>query len=391
LSEELIYLDSNATTPVDPEVLEAMLPYFQNTFANAASFSHFAGRKASDAVEQARENVAKLIGAEAKDIIFTAGATESINLALKGYAEFNFKGEGTIVTSPVEHKAVLEVADYLSENHQVEYVKVNSLGEVNLDSLGEILSKQKCLVSLQHANNEVGSVNKLYEIGALCRKYDSTFHVDAAQTAGKLQIDVEEMNIDLLSLSAHKMYGPKGVGALYVRRRNPRIRLSRQMHGGKQEREFRPGTLNVPGIVGLGKAAELASKRLAADKEKITKLTESFKQTLLNNLPDIMFNGPAGKGLPGNLNFTIPGLDARELLCELPELAMSTGSACTSELSEPSHVLRALGIVGDKALATLRVGINRFNTVKEIDRAVELLVQKVIDIRQKTARVEQVS
>ena len=388
MTRELIYLDANATTPVDPEVLEAMLPYFQNDFANAASFSHILGRKASDAVEEARANVAKLIGAEAKDLIFTSGATESINLALKGFAEFNFKEEGAIAISPVEHKAVLEVAEYLSDKYQIEYVKVNSLGEIDLNSLEEILSKQKCLVSVQHANNEVGSVNNLNEIGSMCRDYRAILHVDAAQTFGKLEINVEEMYIDLLSLSAHKIYGPKGVGALYVRRRNPRIRLSKQIHGGKQEREFRPGTLNVPGIVGLGKAAELAFKRMINDEKKLNKLTEKFKQLLSRDLKGIIFNGPAGQGLPGNLNFTIPGLDARELMCELPDLAMSTGSACTSELSEPSHVLKALGIVGESALATVRIGINRFNTEEEINRAVELLTEKIIDIRHKNARVE---
>lgn len=391
MNEDFIYLDANATTPVDPQVLEEMLPYFQNDFANAASFSHLGGRNSAVAVENARQNLAELIGSEAKDIIFTSGATESINLALKGFVEFNFKGDETLVISPIEHSAVLETAEHLSSKVSVEYVKINKCGEVDLDSLAEILSEKKCLVSLQHANNEVGSLNDLHEIGKLCRQYEAVLHVDAAQSAGKLTIDVEAMNIDLLSLSAHKMYGPKGVGALYVRRRNPRIRLVKQLHGGKQEREFRSGTLNVPAIVGFGKAAELAMKRMAADQQKVNKFTENFKQLLSRALPEVIFNGPAGNGLPGNLNFTVPGLDAKELLCELPQLAMSTGSACTSELSEPSHVLRALGIVGDNALATLRVGINRFNSEDEIKRAVELLIKKVINIRQKIVNVERVS
>ncbi|MCM8537873.1 MAG: cysteine desulfurase [Lentisphaeraceae bacterium] len=391
MSESLIYLDGNATTPLDPLVLEEMLPYFKEDFANAASFSHVAGRKSDAAVEKARGQIAKLLEAEEKDIIFTSGATESINLALKGFVEFNFLPENALISTAVEHKAVLESLDYLVEQYPVVEVEVDRTGQVNLDSLEDVLSENSGLVSVQHVNNEIGSVNNLYAIGALCRKYESFLHVDAAQSFGKLPIDVNEMNIDLLSISAHKVYGPKGVGALYVRRRRPRIRLTKQQHGGKQERDFRAGSLNVPGIVGLGKAAELAGERMVSDNAYVKNLTEIFRQLLSDAIDDVIFNGPAGKGLPGNLNFTVPGLDARELLCELPMLAMSTGSACTSELSEPSHVLRAIGVVGDKALATLRVGMTRFTTEAEVRKAAELLINKVINIRKKTGNVEQVS
>jgi cysteine desulfurase len=382
--ENLIYLDNNATTPVDDQVIDAMLPFLRDNFANAASFSHVAGRLAADAVEAAREQIAKVVGAESKDIIFTSGATESINLALTGYVEFNLSEGSSVLTSTTEHEAVLDTLRHLEPNIFVDYLPVDRKGILNMSRLAKILELNTVkLLSLQHANNETGVVHDIQAIGQLAHETATAFHVDAAQTFGKLPINVETMKIDLMSISAHKIHGPKGVGALYIRRKNPRIRLQKQMHGGLQEREYRPGSLNVPGIVGFGKAAEMAYEKMSKNKSKVDKLTSLMKGLISENIPQLSWNGAAGEGLPGNLNFSIDGIDARQLLCELPELCLSTGSACISALNEPSHVLKAMGLTGEQAMGTLRIGLSRFNTEAEIKRAVELLASKVFDIRQK--------
>ncbi len=381
---KVIYLDNNATTPVDPEVLEAMLPYFKESFANAASFSHEPGRKVFAAVEEAREKIAKVIGAEGKDIIFTSGATESINLAIKGVAKFYQEKGKHIITSMIEHKAVLGSCEELAEmGFRVDYLNVDKKGLIDFDKLQKLIGSETILVSLQHANNEIGTVQDIYKIGELCRSHGVLFHLDAAQSFGKLPIDVDKMKIDLLAISGHKIYGPKGIGALYVRRKNPRVRLKSQMQGGLQEREMRAGTLNVPGIIGLGKAAEIASKNMGNEQEKLRLMTDYIMSELKNNLERVSFNGGLGQELPGNLSVSVGGIDARELLCGLPKLAMSTGSACTSALMEPSHVLRAVGVKGELAEGTFRIGMGRMTTMAEVEFATKWIILKIKELQKR--------
>ncbi|MCM8539104.1 MAG: cysteine desulfurase [Lentisphaeraceae bacterium] len=382
MSDKVIYLDCNATTPVDQRVVDAMLPYFTENYANAASFSHAPGRQAAEAVDLAREQISKVINAEAKDIIFTSGATESINLALKGVAGFYSNKGKHIIISAIEHKAVFESAEYLkSQGFEIEVVGVDNTGRINLEQFSELLRPDTVLVSLQHANNEIGTVQDLHSLGSLCRENEAFFHVDAAQSFGKVPIDVEAMNIDLLSISGHKIYGPKGIGALYVRRKNPRVRLEAQTHGGSQEREFRAGTLNVPGIVALGKAAELAQSELLLERSRLMQMTDKIIQKLTSYAENISFNGAQGKDLPGNLSIYIKGVDARELLCALPELALSTGSACSSAMPEPSHVLKAIGVSGESATSTFRIGLGRMTTEEEVEKAIELISSKIKEFR----------
>ena len=382
MSDRVIYLDCNATTPADPQVVEAMLPYFTENFANAASFSHEPGRTAADAVDLARKQVADVIGAEAKDIIFTSGATESINLALKGVAGFYGDKGRHIIVSDIEHKAVLESAEELkSQGFKVDSVGVDEKGHIDMNELSDLVGPETILVSLQHANNEIGSVQNLELAGSICRENGTLLHVDAAQSFGKIPIDVESMKIDLLSISGHKIYGPKGIGALYVRRKNPRVRLKSQVQGGSQEREFRAGTLNVPGIVGLGKAAELAAEKMSEDCEKLQRLTDLILQQLTLNLENFELNGGLGKELPGNLSITIGGVDARELLCALPGIALSTGSACASAMPQPSHVLKAIGVSGASAASTFRIGLGRMTTEEEIKEAAQAIISKIKELR----------
>ena len=382
MSDRVIYLDCNATTPADPQVVEAMLPYFTENFANAASFSHEPGRAAADAVDFARKQVADVIGAEAKDIIFTSGATESINLALKGVAGFYGDKGRHIIVSDIEHKAVLESAEELkSQGFKVDSVGVDEKGHIDMNELSDLVGPETILVSLQHANNEIGSVQNLELAGSICRENGTLLHVDAAQSFGKIPIDVESMKIDLLSISGHKIYGPKGIGALYVRRKNPRVRLKSQVQGGSQEREFRAGTLNVPGIVGLGKAAELAAEKISEDCEKLQQLTDLILQQLTLNLENFELNGGLGKELPGNLSITIGGVDARELLCALPGIALSTGSACASAMPQPSHVLKAIGVSGASAASTFRIGLGRMTTEEEIKEAAQAIISKIKELR----------
>lgn len=383
MSDKVIYLDCNATTPVDPRVVEAMLPYFTENFANAASFSHAPGRKAAEAVDTAREQISSLINAEAKDIIFTSGATESINLALKGAAAFYGKSGRHIIISAIEHKAVFESAEFLkNQGFEVEVAGVDRQGHVDMDELSSLIRPETVLVSLQHANNEIGSVQNLELAGALCRENGTLLHVDAAQSFGKVGIDVEAMKIDLMSISGHKIYAPKGIGALYIRRKKPRVRLEAQIHGGSQEREFRAGTLNVPGIVALGKAAEIAREEMSLEKSRLSVLTESIISALKKEFEDIAFNGGHGKELPGNISITVKGVDARELLCALPGFALSTGSACSSAMPEPSHVLKAVGVSGESAASTFRIGLGRMTTEEEVDKAIAAFISKIKEFRE---------
>lgn len=383
MSEKVIYLDYNATTPVDPRVVDAMLPYFTENYANAASFSHELGRNAATAVDIARAQISSLISAEAKDIIFTSGATESINLALKGVAGFYGKKGKHIIISAIEHKAVFESVDYLkNQGFEVDIVGVDSEGHVDIQQFLELIKPKTILVSLQHANNEIGSVQNLELLGAVCRENKTLFHVDAAQSFGKIPIDVESMKVDLMSISGHKIYAPKGIGALYIRRKNPRVRLEPQFHGGSQEREFRAGTLNVPGIVALGKAARIAQDEMAQENSRLEKICDKIISQLKNNLEDIAFNGGHGKELPGNISLSVTGVDARELLCALPGLALSTGSACASAMPEPSHVLKAIGVTGESATSTFRIGLGRMTTEEEVDKAIELISSKIKEFRE---------
>ena len=382
MSDKVIYLDCNATTPVDPRVVDAMLPYFTETYANAASFSHEPGRKAADAVDKARAQIASLINAEAKDILFTSGATESINLALKGAAAFYGKKGKHIIISSIEHKAVFESAESLkAQGFEVDVLSVDDKGHFNFDELKSLLKPETILVSLQHANNEIGTVQNIESAGKLVRANGSLLHVDAAQSFGKVTIDVEAMNIDLMSISGHKIYAPKGIGALYLRRKNPRVRIEAQVHGGSQEREYRAGTLNVPGIVALGKAAELAQQEMVTESNRLMAFTDKIISILSDTFEDISFNGAQGKELPGNLSLTIKGVDARELLCSLPGFALSTGSACSSAMPEPSYVLKAIGVSGEEATSTFRIGLGRMTTETEVDQAIKAIASKIKEFR----------
>src|SRR2546425_753792 len=396
MTSKAVYLDNHATTPVDPRVLEAMLPYFTQTFGNAASRSHGFGWEAEKAAEQAREQIARLINAKPKDIVFTSGATESDNLAIKGVVEF-YKDKGNhVVTAVTEHKAVLDTCKALERKGlaQVTYLPVDRFGMVDPEAVRQAITDKTVLVSIMYANNEVGTVNPIGEIGKIAREKGVLFHTDATQGVGKLPLDVEAMHVDLLSMSAHKMYGPKGVGALYVRAKNPRVRLTPVMDGGGHERGFRSGTLNVPGIVGFGKACELCREGMADEAQRVLRLRERLRDGLFSQLDDIYLNGHPVHRLPGNLNVSFAYVEGESLLMGLngstspiavgetvPPIAVSSGSACTSATLEPSYVLKALGVGDELAHTSIRFGLGRFNTEEEVDYVIEGVVE---DARFKT-------
>ena len=378
-----IYLDNNATTPVDPRVLEAMLPFFTKSFGNAASKSHSFGWEAEAAVDSAREQVAKLIGASSPgEIVLTSGATESDNLAIKGVAEaYRHKGDH-LVTCMTEHKAVLDSCKVLEkQGFRVTYLPVSSSGFVEEKRLRDALTDKTILISIMAANNEIGTIQPVKEIGRLAKEKGIPFHCDATQAVGKIPINVEDMGIDLLSLTAHKMYGPKGVGALYVRSSKPRVKVTPLIDGGGHERGMRSGTLNVPGIVGLGKACELSRLEMGAEGERLTALRERLKRALLDQLEDVHVNGDMVKRVPGNLNMSFAYIEGESLMMGLKEIAVSTGSACTSASLEPSYVLKAIGLEDSMAHASIRFGIGRFNTQDEIDYAVKRVVEEVSRLR----------
>ncbi|WP_119462346.1 IscS subfamily cysteine desulfurase [Rhodospirillaceae bacterium SYSU D60014] len=380
-----IYLDYQATTPTDPRVVEAMLPYFTEQFGNPHSGHHAFGAAAAGAVETARAQVAALIGADPREIIFTSGATESNNLALAGVARFqrNLQGDRKthLVTAATEHKCVLESAAQLErEGFAVTYLPVGRTGLIDLERLAAAITERTVLVSIMAVNNEIGVVQPLAEIGALCRARGVHFHTDAAQAVGKIPLDVEAMNIDLMSLSGHKIYGPKGIGALYVRRR-PRVRLAPLFQGGGQERGLRSGTLPTPLCVGLGAACEIAMREMAPEADRLRRLAARLHQGVVRQLPDAYLNGDPGRRVPGNLNLGFPGIDGDRLIGELKDLAVSSGSACSSAALEPSYVLRALGLDEAQARASLRIGLGRFTTEAEVDYAVERLVAAVQRLR----------
>jgi cysteine desulfurase len=378
-----IYLDNHATTPVDPRVLAVMLPYFDDKFGNAASKSHVFGWEAEAAVDTAREQVAKSIGAaSAREIVFTSGATESDNLAIKGVAEANRDRGNHIVTCVTEHKAVLDSCKVLEKHgSEVTYLPVDSCGAIDLKQLRDALTDKTILISIMAANNEIGTIQSIKEIGGLAKEKGILFHTDATQAVGKIPIDVQDMGIDLLSLTAHKMYGPKGIGALYVRSSKPRVRLAAVIDGGGHERGMRSGTLNVPGIVALGACCELGRKEMSAEGERLAALRERLKAGILSQLDEVYINGHPLQRLPGNLNMSFAYIEGESLLMALKEIAVSTGSACTSASLEPSYVLKAIGLKEELAHSSIRFGLGRFNTEDEIDYTVQRVVEEVRRLR----------
>ncbi len=374
-----IYLDNQSSTRVDPRVLEAMLPYFTEQFGNPHSTSHPYGHIAAEAIEKARSEIAALIHADPREVIFTSGATESNNLAIKGAAHFarahpqRGQPRDRLVTLQTEHKCVLESCKALEEEgFEVTYLPVEPNGLVSLSALAEALSERTLLVSIMAAHNEIGVIQPLAEIGALCRHKGVLFHTDAAQAVGKISIDVEAMGIDLLSVSGHKIYGPKGVGALYVRRR-PRVRLTPLIDGGGQERGVRSGTLPTPLCVGLGRATAIAGAEMTEEAERLLRLRERLWTSLARQVPGLRLNGDAERRLPGSLNLSFPGISAQQLIEAVPSIAISTGSACTSAAVEPSYVLRALGLPDALANSAIRIGLGRFTTAAEADFAADVL------------------
>jgi cysteine desulfurase len=377
-----IYLDYQATTPMDPRVLDAMMPYFTEKFGNPHSRSHAYGWDAEEGVEKARAQVAHIIGADEREIIFTSGATESNNLALKGVAHFYKDKKNHIVTLVTEHKCVLDSCRHLQEEgFEVTYLPVRQDGLVDLAELERAITDKTVLVSIMAVNNEIGVIQPLAEIGKLCRKKGAFFHSDCAQAVGKIPLDVEAMNIDLMSISGHKIYGPKGIGALYVRRR-PRIRLQALITGGGQERGMRSGTLPTPLCVGLGEACAIAEREMAEEAKRLTRLRDRFYEGLKAKLPDIYLNGSLENRIPGNLNVSFAYVEGESLILGIKDLSVSSGSACTSASLEPSYVLRALGVEEELAHTSLRIGFGRFTTEEEVDYAVEDIVQHVTKLRE---------
>ena len=378
-----IYMDNHSTTPVDPRVIEAMLPYFNATFGNAASRTHAFGWNAEAAVEDARETIAKFIGASSgKEIVFTSGATEADNLAIKGAAEY-YKSRGNhIITTTIEHKAVLDSCKRLErQGFEVTYLDVEKNGIVDPAKVERAITDKTTLVSVMLANNEVGTIQPIEELGKLTRARSVLLHVDAVQGVGRTPFDVEKMNVDLASITAHKIYGPKGIGALYVRRARPRVRLASQMDGGGHERGNRSGTLNVPGIVGFAKACELMMAEGAEENTRIRRLRDKLRQRLQGELGQVTLNGDAERRLPGNLNLSFAFVEGEGLMMAIKDVAVSSGSACTSASLEPSYVLKAMGLDEDLAHSSLRFGIGRFNTEEEVDYVANLLISKVTKLR----------
>lgn len=379
-----IYMDNHATTPLDPRVLDAMLPYLTEKFGNAASRTHPFGWEAEEAVEQAREQIARLLHAQSKEIIFTSGATESNNSAIKGVVEFSQKTGRHVVTCVTEHKAVLDSCKALErmQKADVSYLPVDHHGMVNPDDVRRAITDQTVLISIMYANNEIGTIHPIREIGQIAKERGVVFHCDASQAVGKIPVDVERDGIDVLSFTAHKMYGPKGCGALYVRSKDPRVRLTPLIDGGGHERGMRSGTLNVPGIVGLGKACELAGQEMAAEAARLLALRTQLYEGITGQVEEVSLNGHPTQRLPGNLNVSFAYVEGESFLLGLQhEVALSSGSACTSATLEPSHVLKALGMKEELAHASIRFGLGRFNTTEEVDYVVKRVGEIVKRLR----------
>jgi cysteine desulfurase len=375
-----IYMDYHATTPMDPRVFETMRPYFTEIFGNAASRNHSFGWEAEEAVEKARKQIADLIGATAKEIIFTSGATESNNLALKGAAQMYAEKGNHIITAATEHKAILDTCKHLEkEGFRVTYLPVQTNGLVDLDMLRDAMTDKTILVSLMYANNEIGVIQPVAEIGKIVKERGALFHTDAVQAVGKVPVNVIKDNVDLLSLTGHKIYGPKGCGALYVRRKGPRVQVTAQMDGGGHERGMRSGTLNVPGIVGLGEACAICHKEMPEESRRMAFLRDKLRNKLESELDEVYINGTMDSRLPNNLNISFAYVEGESLLMGINDIAVSSGSACTSATLEPSYVLKALGAGDDLAHSSIRFGLGRFNTEAEVD----YVASKVIDVVRK--------
>lgn len=378
-----IYLDNHATTPMDPRVLEAMLPYFTTYFGNAASRNHEFGWVAEKAVDKARKQIADLVGATPREIVFTSGATESDNLAIKGVAEMYAEKGNHIITAATEHKAVLDTCKKLEKSGcRVTYLPVKGDGLIDLDMLRDAITDKTILVTIMYANNEIGVLQPVAEIGKICREKGVLFHTDGVQAIGKVPVDVNRDNIDLMSITAHKLYGPKGVGALYVRRKNPRVQLTAQMDGGGHERGMRSGTLNVPGIVGLGEACAICQREMPEETKRLQYLRDKLRNRLESELDEVYLNGSWEHRLPHSLNLSFAYVEGESLLMGINDVAVSSGSACTSATLEPSYVLKALGLGDDIAHSSIRFGIGRFNTEEEIDYVADKLVNVVRKLRE---------
>ncbi|MGA8763227.1 MAG: IscS subfamily cysteine desulfurase [Candidatus Sulfotelmatobacter sp.] len=378
-----IYMDNHATTPMDPRVLEEMLPFFMEKFGNAASRNHSFGWAAEEGVETARERIAKLVGATTKEIIFTSGATESDNLAIKGVAEMYREKGNHIITAVTEHKAVLDTCKRLEKyGYRVTYLPVQKDGLIDLDDLKRAMDDKTILVTIMAANNEIGVLQPVEAIGKLCRERGVIFHTDATQAVGKVPTDVNKQNIDVMSISGHKMYGPKGVGALYVRRKNPRVQLAALIDGGGHERGMRSGTLNVPGIVGLGKACAIAQEDMPKESCRMAGMRNRLRDRIMGRLDETYINGSMEHRLPGNLNISFAYVEGESLLMGINDIAVSSGSACTSATLEPSYVLKALGTGDDLAHSSIRFGLGRFNTEAEVDYVADRVIETVERLRE---------
>ena len=385
MERDPIYMDNQATTPVDPRVIEAMVPFLGEIYGNAASRNHAFGWAAEEAVDRGRSQIADLVGARPKEIIFTSGATESDNLAIKGVAEFYADKGNHIITAVTEHKAVLDTCQALERANlaEVTYLPVDQYGRVDVDDVKNAIRDETILISLMYANNEIGTLHPIREIGKLAKERGVLFHCDATQGVGKIPVNVDEDGIDLMSMSAHKMYGPKGCGALYVRSRGPRVRLRAQMHGGGHERGMRSGTLNVAGIVGFGKACELCGQELEAEAGRLMSLRQRLYNGLTENLEEVYLNGHPTERIPGNLNLSFSYVEGESFLMGLNrEIALSSGSACTSATLEPSYVLKALGVGEELAHTSIRFGLGRFNTEEDVDYVVRRVSEVVIRLRE---------
>ncbi len=378
-----IYMDNHATTPIDPRVLEAMMPYFTGKFGNAASRNHSYGWEAEQAVEKARQQIAGLIGASPKEIVFTSGATESDNLAIKGVAEMYAENGNHIITVPTEHKAVLDTCKRLQKHGcEITFLSPGRDGIIDLDELRGSITDKTILITVMQANNEIGVLQPIREIGKIARERGVLFHTDATQSVGKVPVNVNDDNIDLMSISAHKMYGPKGVGALYVRRKNPRVQLTCQMDGGGHERGMRSGTLNVPGIAGLGEACAICKQEMEKEAIRLSNLRDKLKAKLEAELDEVFVNGSMEHRLPNNLNMSFAYVEGESLLMGINDVAVSSGSACTSATLEPSYVLKALGVGDDLAHTSIRFGLGRFNTEEEVDYVAARVVEVVKRLRE---------
>ncbi|GJL51132.1 IscS subfamily cysteine desulfurase [Candidatus Nitrospira salsa] len=377
-----IYLDNHSTTPCDPRVVEEMLPYFTEKFGNSASRNHSFGWESEAGVDKARKQIAKLIHADPKEIVFTSGATESDNLALKGVVEMYREKGDHIITSSTEHRAVIDTAKALEKKGvKVTYLDVGKDGMVNPEDVRNAITDKTILISIMLANNEIGTINPIREIGKIAKEKGIIFHCDATQGVGKIPVDVQDLGVDLMAFTSHKIYGPKGIGALYVRRKGPRVRLEPMIHGGGHERGMRSGTLPVPLVVGFGKACELCEQEMASEAERLIKLRDRLEEGITKELEEVYLNGHRTERLPGNLNLSFAYVEGEALLMGVKEIALSSGSACTSATLEPSYVLRALGVGSDLAHSSIRFGLGRFNTAEEVEYTIDRMVKAVNHLR----------